>query len=493
MGEALGFLAGLDNGQDQRYEQLARDLVNHLFVLIRSAGMHDLANEAMERPFVQLAESVNIFMREGYGDEVSLTLVDGNLFVNKRLVRLDYATFQNARYLRRIFEFLGINEFLFTEPIDRDLLRAFLQAFLAVVRESKGQIGDFPLTGMRLRWLDSRGEEQIQLDDANPRDHVLKVYAHGMLMLRQFVNDLRRGRSPRHAKVKRLCLQLIDVEPRFHAILLSLVHLEAYKGNLFSHMLNTAILALVFGHRLGLRREQLVDLGMAAFHHDLGWALLGTLDDGRQAPEALDMEGINYLRDDARTSMDDLRVKVARSLVRLGGFNELVVNRLIVAYECQIPEDAAATGLYYGEIDASFMTQVVRIGSTYDELTSRRSNRAALLPDQAMRRILDDGGKTFDEFLAKLFANSIGAYPVGTMVELDTTEVAVVVNLPRNPINYHRPQVKVLVDRMGRPLDDGPVVDLGETQRGGSRYLRTIERTLDSRERGLSITRFFFG
>ena len=62
MGEALGFLAGLDNGQDQRYEQLARDLVNHLFVLIRSAGMHDLANEAMERPFVQLAESVNIFI-----------------------------------------------------------------------------------------------------------------------------------------------------------------------------------------------------------------------------------------------------------------------------------------------------------------------------------------------------------------------------------------------------------------------------------------------
>ncbi len=491
LGNALDFLSGLDNGQEQRFDQLSRGAVNHLFVLLRSAGMYDLQNDGMERPFRQMAETVNELLQM-FNEEVALTLVDGNFFVNRRLVKLDFSTFQNVRYLRRIFEYLGINEILFTEALDRDLLTRFVRAFVKVVRESDGTIQDYPLTGLRLRWLDAGEFDELRHED-DPRTHILNVYASGLLMLRQFVNDLRKGRSPRHAKVKRLCLELIDIAPRHHNVLLALISLEAHKGNLFCHMLNTGVMATVFGHRLGLKREQLVDLGMAAFHHDLGWALLGTLDGDGADDLALTMEGINYIRDNRDTEMDRVRVKVARSLVRLGGFNELVINRLIVAYECQIPEDAPARGLYYGEIDASFMTNVVRMASAYDEFTTPKAAQPALLPDQAIKRILDDGGQTFEVFLAKLFANCIGAYPVGTMVELDTTEIGLVVNLPRNPINFHRPQVKLLIDRMGRPLDDGPIVDLDETFRGGGKYVRTIERTLDSREYGVSITRFFFG
>jgi hypothetical protein len=76
----------------------------------------------------------------------------------------------------------------------------------------------------------------------SPASQVLNIYASGLLMLRSFVNDLRRGKSPRHSRVKRLCLDLIDVEPRYHNLLLALLHLESYKGNLFCHMLNTAVL-----------------------------------------------------------------------------------------------------------------------------------------------------------------------------------------------------------------------------------------------------------
>jgi hypothetical protein len=192
--------------------------------------------------------------------------------------------------------------------------------------------------------------------------------------------------------------------------------------------------------------------------------------------------------------MEDMRTKVAQALVRMGGFNESVINRMIVAFECQIPEDAAAVGLYYHNNPASFMTHVVRMASFYDELTTGRPHRPALPPDQVMRRILDDGGRTFDPFLGKLFGNCIGAYPVGTVVELDTAEIGLVVNLPTNPVNFHRPQVKVLVDNAGRPVGDrGAIVDLNETFRGGSKYLRTIERTQPPSLFSLSVTRFFFG
>jgi hypothetical protein len=179
--------------------------------------------------------------------------------------------------------------------------------------------------------------------------------------------------------------------------------------------------------------------------------------------------------------------------VRVGGFNESVVQRMIVAYECQIPEDAPAAGLYYDGSSASFMTNVVRMASFYDEHTTPRPGREALSPDAAMRRILDDGGRTFDPFLGKLFANCLGAYPVGTLVECDTGEVGLVVNLPTDPVQYHRPMLKVLIDKVGRALGSaGPIVDLTETQMGGNRWVRTIERTLPAGTFGLSVTRFFF-
>lgn len=488
----LDFLQSLEDARDGKFNELSRDLVNNLFILLRSAGMHDLANEAMNRPRAMMAETVRAFI-ERYHEEVSLQLVDGNFFVNKRLVRLDFGTFENTRYLSRIFEFLGVNELTFTRPLDRETIDNFLVAFLRVVRSRKGHITDYPLGTIRMRRLETAAESGGD-DDGDPRSHILGVYAAGMLTLRTYVNDLRRGKSPRHSRVKRLCLDLIDVEPRFHNLLLSLLHLEAYKGNLFCHMLNTAVLSIVFGRRLGLTRNQLVDLGMAAFHHDLGWALLGALDvmPGEEIEE-LTMEGVDYTAAKAPEELDAQRVKLARALVRMGGFNESVINRLIVAYECQIPEDAAARGLYYGDVGAGFMTHVVRMASTYDDLTTPRPSRPALPPDQVMRRILDDGGRTFDVFLAKLFANCLGAYPVGTLVEMDTGEIGLVVNLPSNPVNFHRPQVKLLVDRVGQVLPDGEVVDLNDTYRGGSRYVRTIERTLPPSRYGLTVTRFFFG
>jgi HD-GYP domain-containing protein (c-di-GMP phosphodiesterase class II) len=490
-GAGLGFLGDLEDGRESQFNTLGRAVVNALFVLMRSATMHELTNEAMVRPTQSMVEALAVFRRT-FREDVAIQLIDGTFFINRRLLKLDFGTYQNCRYLRRILEFLDVNEVGFAQDVDRVGLHEFMQAFLRVARDRGGAITEHPLNGVRLRRVKAVAAA-LGADTSDPRQHVLNIYATGLLMLRVFVNDLRRGRSPRHAKVKRLCLDLIDVEPRLHNLLLALLHLEAYKGNLFSHMLNTAALSIVFGKRLGLRRAQLVDLGMAAFHHDLGRALIDVTEDEAARVDALDLEGVQYTPQCSPEEMDALRVKVAQALVRVGGFNESVVQRMIVAYECQIPEDAPAAGLYYDGSSASFMTNVVRMASFYDEHTTPRPGREALSPDAAMRRILDDGGRTFDPFLGKLFANCLGAYPVGTLVECDTGEVGLVVNLPTDPVQYHRPMLKVLIDKVGRALGSaGPIVDLTETQMGGNRWVRTIERTLPAGTFGLSVTRFFF-
>lgn len=494
LGGALDILADLEgDAQSNEFNIHAKAMVNCLFVLLRTSAQHALSNDAMNHPLDHLIDTVNGFIQK-YHEDCAVQLVEDNFFVNKQLVKLDFGTFQNTKYLKRIFEFLEVNEITFGDGVDRESLLGLCKGFLGVVRDRRGRFVDYPMGTIKARQL-NQAAAGIQEQKADPRDRILTIYASGLLTLRQFINDLRHGKNPRHARVKRVCLDLIDIDPRFHNLLLTLVQLEAYKGTLFSHLLNTGVLSVVVGQRLGLTKRQLVDLGMAAFHHDLGRAMADILDapDRKQIAD-LGMEVRDLRRGgEIQKEAEEMRLTVARSLIRIGGFNESVINRLIVAYESQVPDDEPVQHLYYGDIDISFMTQVVRMASLYDDLTTRKPDRQAVPPDQAMSRILDDNGVLFDPFLAKLFANCLGQYPVGTLVELDTTEVGLVVNLPMNPVNFHRPQVKILVDKSGTPLAEGPVEDLNDTYRGGGRFKRTVERTLTLQEYGISVTRFFFG
>ena len=47
---SLDFLQELSGGQDERFIELSRSLTNNLYVLLRSAAMHDLDNDALIRP-----------------------------------------------------------------------------------------------------------------------------------------------------------------------------------------------------------------------------------------------------------------------------------------------------------------------------------------------------------------------------------------------------------------------------------------------------------
>ena len=109
----LDFLTQLSDGLDQEAIELSRRIVNHLFVLLRSAAMHDLGNEALARPLEQMCEVLEKLFNNGV-DKVEVALLDGNFFINGRLLQLDYSTFQNTRYLRKFFEYLGIAETVFS-------------------------------------------------------------------------------------------------------------------------------------------------------------------------------------------------------------------------------------------------------------------------------------------------------------------------------------------------------------------------------------------
>jgi hypothetical protein len=90
----------------------------------------------------------------------------------------------------------------------------------------------------------------------------------------------------------------------------------------------------------------------------------------------------------------------------------------------------------------------------------------------------------------KAFVNLLGIYPVGTLVVLDTFELAVVHAVNPSSELLARPLVRVISDSMGNLLHPGELKDLAEKTAEGT-FARTIIKTADPERYGIRVSDYF--
>ncbi|MGH7380431.1 MAG: hypothetical protein ACREJ7_09370, partial [Candidatus Methylomirabilales bacterium] len=83
----------------------------------------------------------------------------------------------------------------------------------------------------------------------------------------------------------------------------------------------------------------------------------------------------------------------------------------------------------------------------YESVTHPRPHRKAVVPFEAVREILTNERGRFSERALKGLLKGLSAFPVGSLVRLNTREVARVVT--SNPAFALRPMVEVLFDAAG--------------------------------------------
>lgn len=83
----------------------------------------------------------------------------------------------------------------------------------------------------------------------------------------------------------------------------------------------------------------------------------------------------------------------------------------------------------------------------------------------------------------KTLITATGVFPIGTLVILDTYELAVVC---REPEHLDLPMVRVISDVMGVPLPAPRTIDLSETD--GGQPLRQIVKTTDPQKYGIRVS-----
>ena len=118
--------------------------------------------------------------------------------------------------------------------------------------------------------------------------------------------------------------------------------------------------------------------------------------------------------------------------------------------------------------------QMTAVADVYDALTSARVYKPALPPHFALSRIYGNRDKEFAADIVDLFIKSLGLYPVGSVVMLNTEEVGIVYE--PNPLNPKKPKVGIIRTRYGKERHVPVIIDLDDPY---SQDQREIVRVLD--------------
>ncbi len=250
--------------------------------------------------------------------------------------------------------------------------------------------------------------------------------------------------------------------------LLILTAIKSYDEYTYYHSVNTCILALAMGMKLKLSDEPLNILGCSALLHDIGKILIPQEILNKVGP--LTNEEKELLR---KHALDGAQI--------LASLPDPYRYSSIVAFEHHTRYDIQKELTYTDKKRTHIFSRIVQIADVYDAGASRRSYKKPWLPVQSVRYLLIKSGTIFDPTLTKVFADIIGLYPIGSLVELNTKELALVTDL--NPDDTDRPKLKIIKDKTNREIEPFEV-ELAKD------HTRNIVNFLNPQDYGIEIMKY---
>lgn len=209
-------------------------------------------------------------------------------------------------------------------------------------------------------------------------------------------------------------------------------------GDFFARKsLNVGIYALRLARTLGFQGEPLVDVGVAALLHKIGFARLA--EDLVTKHGALSRHELASVREHPRLG--------ARMIAALGGPFERVAE--IVA---QTSERADGSGYPLGLKGNAVRTEALIIGlvDVFEALIQPRPYRERMVPFGAVKEILERERQRFPRTILREFIASFSVFPPFTYVRLNSKAIARVVDTePGYPL---RPQVVIVIDAGGNKM-----------------------------------------
>lgn len=462
---------------------MGRSLLSNLHAALRALTLYPRENQVTRNALRELVETVApLLAGEGV---LRLRLVGETFFVNDLRLRADLATFGTFAAISRLMQGHGIGAIEVEPGVDE---REWTSA-LAVLQRSAVEAEPFAgaeaaLRGSaahHIRFLPETDAETDPESDEEARAVARRTYTQSVSVARDLMTGTRMGRGVSLRKVKRSVQSIVDQVLANETSIVGMTTLREFDEYTFTHCVNVCIFSVALGKKIGLEKRQLYELGLGALLHDIGKV--------RMPPEVIDKPG--KLSEEEWALIQEHPAEGMLALFRMHGFGEPPLRAMLMAYEHHMKVDLSGYPSVTRPREPTLFSRVVAVADAFDAATSKRSYQSEPWPpDRVLRGMQESPDRGFDSLLVKAFVSMTGIYPVGTVVILDSYELAVVSAASPDHRASHRPVVKIIYDFAGAPMDPPPTVDLAELDPGTGRPRRTIIKSTDPERYGIHVAHF---
>ena len=245
---------------------------------------------------------------------------------------------------------------------------------------------------------------------------------------------------------------------------LLLTKLKTKDDYTYTHCLSSSIFGIMMGKQMGLQKEQLQELALGCMFFDVG--------------------KIKYPKDllIKESPLTDDEIKLVK--------NHVIDSVEILKSTPGIPSSVLDIALNHHErfngsgypagkkgSDIPIYARIAGIVDTYDAITSQRIYRKQSSHEKAIKELYNLRDIDFQADLVEMFIQCLGIYPTGSLVELSTGEVGIV--LQQNKISRLKPRIMIILNRKKEFNNYFPIINLLTASYGKNEKPTEITKTLE--------------
>jgi len=456
-----------------------RKILAAMYGALRSLKFYPLENEAVQQALQQLHIRVTSFIaREG---ALSIRVVGDFFFLNDARLRLDLRNFSAFGSFAGSLRDHKVGEVIVERGIQIQEWAPFLSLLLRAPLEEDPYEGFLErLSGTPVQRIEVRPEREAQKMDleGEAMEGARRTYAYSVQTARDVLSDFRMGKAVNVRKVKRTVQGIVDQVLANEPSIMAMTTLREFDEYTFTHSVNVCIFSVVIGQRIGLEKSHLYELGLGALFHDVGKMQLDS--DTLNKAGNLDEKEWAELREHPTLGL--------LALFQLHGFLDVPYRQMLIAYEHHMKVDLSGYPSNKRSRKLGLFSRIITVADAFDAGSSVRSYQYRPLPaDEVLKEMRDNSDRGYDQVLVKALITATGVYPIGTIVILDTFELAVVTRANPDNKRLHQPEVKILADAMSTPLAEPLTVRLDELNPITGAPIRTIIKTTDPVRYGIRV------
>ncbi len=207
----------------------------------------------------------------------------------------------------------------------------------------------------------------------------------------------------------------------------AMMEIRDWDDRLFSHSVNCAVLATMMARKLKVSDTVCQQLAMGMIFHDCGQMFLPV--------EIVEKKG-RLLAEERKILQKHARLGFQKMLQ--GEFLSPMSSYVVLRHHERIDGTGYPDGIPGEELH--IVAKIAAIAEAFDSMTSARAYNRPVMPDRAVRQLLQQAGTAFDTQAVLALVQHIAVYPTGSAVQLNTGEVAIVTATSHG--NTTRPTVR---------------------------------------------------